>query len=223
MREKQRRHPDASDEVVDLRTLVCSLWDFCNDSKFSSRQPNLAEVVNSCRADMVDNNWDSIANSGPASKTPLGAELIRMVVWQTILFQKKNWKEILQSVAQQLKKKHPGDCSEIDKAVGKHLKKNPVEGFLKRFAYRWLKYLETHQPTDSSWYPHLAVEVAHKVFRLRGKIATFRRYISHTSRSNMLKSIHPVWEFGVGVPRLILPFIFITDWDDRLPLSVLLA
>ena len=60
---------------------------------------------------------------------------------------------------------------------------------LKEKAFEWLQHLEIHPPNGSRWYPNLAVEMAHKAFRLEGELATFRRYLSHPSRKQTLKTL----------------------------------
>ena len=202
----------ARKEVVDLRILVRRLWKCCNDIKISRKQvcnicaPNgrfkensvsssskarndldtrFSKVVNRCRADIVDNNWVSLI---PSSAHSWNFQLKLMIVRDTIL-QKG---VMLHSYAKYLKKQYPNvPPKDIDETVGKLLTKNRAEEVLKAFAYKWLAYLEKHPPTgSSSWYPHLAVEVAHKVFRMKGDPATLKKYLSgDPSRRKKLKTI----------------------------------
>ena len=61
----------------------------------------------------------------------------------------------------------------IEEIVKKYLRKSPEHAILQAKAYAWLKHIEENPPTDAWWFPHKAIEVAHKAFRLSVKLATF--------------------------------------------------
>ena len=113
------------------------------------------------------------------------------VVVQVLSSPRSEQHEILTAAAQQLKQKYtdPDKHARIEFALNGFLKKSPVEAFLTATAYKWLLHLETSRPKYSNWYPDMAVEVAHRVFRLKGKLSTFLRYLDHRSRRKRLKSI----------------------------------
>ena len=101
----------------------------------------------------------------------------------------KGWREILESCAKQLKVLYPPQSSEIDRAIEKYLQKSPAQDFLKAKAYQWLKYLEANPRPASTWFPHHAVEVAFKAFRLKGQLGNFMRFLGHRSRRQHLALI----------------------------------
>ena len=104
-----------------------------------------------------------------------------MLVRQTVL-DDKAWEDVFTSAKTILSKKYPDKSGDIAQTIRKYLDKSPVEEFLKAEAYKWLKFLADNPPDAPSWFPHLTVEVAHKAFRLNGKITTFRKYLGHPSR-----------------------------------------
>ena len=78
----------------------------------------------------------------------------------------------MEFVARQLKGRYKNEkvIGDIDKAIKKYLEKSPAQDFLKAKAYQWLKHLEDHPPTAASWYPHHAIDVALKAFRVNAKM-----------------------------------------------------
>ena len=117
------------------------------------------------------------------ARTKWRGELVKMLVRQTVL-DDKAWEDVFTSAKTILSKKYPDRSGDIAQTILKYLDKSPVEEFLKAEAYKWLKFLADNPPDDApSWFPHLAVEVAHKAFRLNGKITTFRKYLRHPSRA----------------------------------------
>ena len=108
-----------------------------------------------------------------------------------VLASRREHGDILTYAAQQLKEKYrdPDKHTRIEFALHGFLKKSPVEAFLTATAYKWLLHLESCRPAYTKWYPDMAVEVAHRVFRLKGKLSTFLKYLDHRSRRKRLKSI----------------------------------
>ena len=151
---------------------------------------SITDLANDCRK-KIDQNWDGILSTDRVSVSPWKDELKLMIVRDLIVQRKRktDWRRTLQSCTEKLKGKYANKSADIDKFVAKNSKKSPVEHFLKGFAYRWLKYLETHPPSDASWYPKLAVEMAHRVFRLKGRLETLWKYLMDASRIKALKSI----------------------------------
>jgi len=148
----------------------------------------IATGAASCHASIHD--W--LRKEKPTGRKKWRGDLIKMLVRHTVM-KTAEWRDVFKSGAEKLKDKYPHQAAEIDKTVIRYLAKSPVEGFLTAEAYKWLQYLENNRP-QGSWYPRLAVEVAHKVFRLKGKIATFRKYLDYAGRRQTLESI-----FCVGV------------------------
>ena len=144
-------------------------------------------IAAKCRPDII--KWiDTVPTAGRGPALWRG-DLLQMLVRQIVSTSTKDSREMLASAKPILMAKHPDMSSAIEKTINKYLVKSPVEGFLKSKAYQWLKFLSTNPPKDSSWYPHLAVEVAHRAFRLKGKLATLRVYLEHPSRSKQLKLV----------------------------------
>ena len=135
---------------------------------------------------------DSWINTGCSTSMRWRLYLKDCFVQQT-LSTTKTWREILTFSAGQLKGRYKNEkkvMRDIDKLIKKHLdNKSPAQDFLKAKAYQWLKHLEDNPPTAASWYPHHAIEVAHKAFRMKAKMATFKNYISKPTRRKFLKSI----------------------------------
>lgn len=114
-----------------------------------------------------------------------------MVVRELVLH-KGNRRRVLLSAVEKIKKlpKYKHLAKEMDDAVKKYVKQIPVEAFLTTYAYRWLKWHETNGAKESiDWYPDHAIQVAHKLFRLKGALRSFVNYLKHTSRRKALKSI----------------------------------
>ena len=156
-------------------------------SKHQLLTENLFEPVEiiaaKCRPDII--KWIDTAPTAGRGSTSWRGDLLQMLVRQIVSTSTKDARDMLVSAKPILMARHPDMSSTIEKTMDKYLVKSPVEGFLKSKAYQWLKFLSATPP---SWYPHLAVEVAHRAFRLKGKIETLRVYLEHPSRSNQLKS-----------------------------------
>ena len=142
-------------------------------------------IASKCRPDII--KWIDTAPTAGHGSTLWRGDLLQMLVRQIVSTSTKCSREMLVSAKPILMAKHSGMSNVIEKTMDKYFVKSPVEGFLKSKAYQWLKFLSTNPPKDSSWYPHLAVEVAHRAFRLKGKLATLRVYLEHPSRSKQLK------------------------------------
>ena len=166
--------------MVPLHSTTCA-----KTSKVRGKE--LEELARSCRND-IDHKWFDEICCGRGSNE-WREELAKMLVCHTVFRQRKGWQEVLKSGAEKLMADYPDKSIEIEKIKNRYLKKSPLEGFLTAKAYQWLQYLQTHPPKDSAWYPHLAVEVAHKVFRMMGKIVTFQKYLMHPARKRLLDSI----------------------------------
>ena len=144
-------------------------------------------IAAKCRPDII--KWIDTVPTARRGPVLWRRDLLQMLVRQIVSTSTKDSREMLASAKPILMAKHPDMSNVIEKTMDKYLVKSPVEGFLKSKAYQWLKFLSTNPPKDSSWYPHLAVEVAHKAFRLKGKLATLRVYLEHPSRSKQLKLV----------------------------------
>ena len=144
-------------------------------------------VAAKCRPDII--KWIDTAPKAGRGSTLWRGDLLQMLVRQIVSTSTKDSREMLVSAKPILMAKYADMSNVIEKTMDKYLVKSPVEGFLKSKAYQWLKFLSTNPPKDSSWYPHLAVEVAHRAFRLKGKVATLRVYLEHPSRSKQLKLV----------------------------------
>ena len=107
------------------------------------------------------------------------------------LTSKKSWKQIIQDAGKKAKDYYTSevDIEKINEAVQKYLAKSPAQEILKSKAYAWLKYIQKHRPSNAWWFPHYAIEVAHKAFRLGGTMATFKKYLSHAARRKGLSWI----------------------------------
>ena len=147
------------------------------------------KVVETCRDAVIC--WMSTVHQHCSLLQPWRADLTTILVRETLL-KKIGWRALLQQGAKMLKAQYPKYTQAIDSLVKKYMLKSPMQGILVARAYKWLKYLEINKPTNSSWYPHLAVEVAHKVFRLKGNLSTFRKYLSDPHRRKKLQSISPM-------------------------------
>ena len=124
------------------------------------------------------------------AREPWRDDLVDMLVRQTVL-ENEAWRDVFNSAKDTLKQKYPSRSGNIEKDIVKYLNKSPVTEFLKAEAYKWLKSLADNPPDAPSWFPHKAVEVAHKAFRLSSKIKTFKKYLCNPVRLKTLKSIHP--------------------------------
>ena len=127
-------------------------------------------------------------------KTAQWKEYIKDSFVLQVLSAQKSWREMIEYAGKQAKTRNSPKVDilgNIEKAVQKYLKKSPEQDILKAKAYAWLKHIQEYPPTDAWWFPHKAIEVAHKAFCLSGKIKTFKKYLSKPSRRNKLKSIFP--------------------------------
>ena len=122
------------------------------------------------------------------AREPWRDDLVDMLVRQTVL-ENEAWRDVFNSAKDTLKEKYPSRSGNIEKDIVKYLNKSPVTEFLKAEAYKWLKSLADNPPDAPSWFPHKAVEVAHKAFRLNGKIENFKKYLGHSSRLPTLEFI----------------------------------
>ena len=147
----------------------------------------LERFADECRKDIGD--WiHRAAPTGRGSTMVWRGELAKMVVRHTVL-KTGEWREVMLSAEPELQKKYPHLAGDIHHTIKQYLVRSPMEAFLKANAYKWLQYLEHVTPALSKWYPHLAIQVAHKVFRLKGRIDTFRRYLNHPARRRRLPSL----------------------------------
>ena len=158
----------------------------CRDLQVVTEE-QLESFADSCR-DHISNWIDKVSLTGRGHNATWREELIRMVVRHTVS-RTAGWREVFQSAQQLLQQKYPNQANNIENTFKNYLKKSPVGSFLKEKAYQWLQYLQVNHPTTSDWYPHLAVEVAHKVFCLHDRLATFLKYLRHPSRRKTLTSI----------------------------------
>ena len=108
-----------------------------------------------------------------------------------VLLATKQRREILEDAAQQLMETNPDIIDKIRKTINKDLKRSRNEEFLKEHAYKWLQYLQRNPFVTKAyeWYPRDAVKVAHRAFRMRGKLQTFVTYLGNHHRSRRLGSI----------------------------------
>ena len=100
-----------------------------------------------------------------------------------------NWKDILKSAAGKAKNQYPDKSTEIKDKVTKYLEKSPAQEFLKPKAYQWLRYVHNNPELQEVWFPNRAVEVAHLAFRLKGRVETLHKYLSHDMRRKKLRLI----------------------------------
>ena len=103
-------------------------------------------------------------------------ERINFLFTHATLSSGKVWDENMREVGEKVKANYSSDpkiVQSIEKVVKKYLKKSPEHAILQAKAYAWLKHIEENPPTDAWWFPHKAIEVAHKAFRLSVKLATF--------------------------------------------------
>ena len=96
---------------------------------------------------------------------------------------RKCWREDLEEAAQQTILDFGPDFAKwIQLELDKKLKKSPRQDWLQEKAYMWLKSLHS-DGQKYAWYPHHAIEVAHKLFLSdTGKFDTFVKYLSHPAR-----------------------------------------
>ena len=147
----------------------------------------LEELARDCR----DNHkWCDDLYHSRGSNRWWKKQLKHMLVCHTVFHQRRGWQEVLTTGAEKLKADFPDESNTIETFKNKQFTQSTLEKFLTAKAYQWLQHLDAHPPKDSAWYPHLAVEVAHKVFRMIGKLATFQKYLSgHPARKRLLESI----------------------------------
>ena len=100
----------------------------------------------------------------------------------------EKWQTILDNARDRLKELDPGKDKIIDEIVKTSKTKSRREEFLRAKAYQWLKSLVDDPPEwFPQWFPHKAIQVAHTAFCLKGKLESFKNYMSHTSRAELLK------------------------------------
>ena len=98
----------------------------------------------------------------------------------------------MKDVERQLKALYPNPdtISKIEEKIKAHSKKSPREGFLKAKAYDWLKCqfkcMRASNPTAQKGFSHRDVAVAHKIFKMRGNLQTFQKYLDNPSRKGKL-------------------------------------
>ena len=156
-------------------------------------------IATSCRDGMIKRDWVNEVPIGRRANEPWMDDLKNMVVQKISLeakFSHGMWRQMFESVKPTLKKKYPHECSAIEATITKYLRKSPVEEILRSRAYRWLQYCEKRYIVKqqsplgpSGWYPALAVEVAHEVFRCKGKLKTLKKYLRKPARLRNLESI----------------------------------
>ena len=136
------------------------------------------------------------------AREPWRDDLVDMLVRQTVL-ENEAWRDVFNSAKDTLKEKYPSRSGNIEKDIVKYLNKSPVTEFLKAQAYKWLKSLADNPPDAPSWFPHKAVEVAHKAFRLNGKLGTFALFLHKPTKLKFLKAICPHVE-GLSLLLMLL-------------------
>ena len=180
--------PFARNTLLPTRSL--HVVNACRHNNYLQVTNNAIEsIAEGCRRKHIS-EWIHKSSSGKATRKKWHAELVKMLLCQTVL-KNEAWRRVFTSAKDTLKKKYPQLSADIEKDITKYLKKSPVEDFLKAEAYKWLKSLADNPPDAPSWFPHKAVEVAHKAFRLSSKIKTFKKYLCNPVRLKTLKSIHP--------------------------------
>ena len=152
------------------------------------RDDQFEGLVRSCRNDIAQTEWLDKVSRGRSTKA-WREELTKKLVQHTVFHGRLGWREVVESSAKDLKAKYPDKSKNIEKVRKRYLNKCPLEDMSTAKAYQWLQYLETHPPKGSAWYPRSAVEVAHKVFRMEGKLTTFQKYLNKGARKRLLKSI----------------------------------
>ena len=190
--------PFARNTLIPTRSL--HVVNACRHNDYLQVTNNAIEsIAEGCRRKHIS-EWIHKSSSGKATRKKWHAALVKMLMCQTVL-KNEAWRDVFTSAKDTLKKKYPQQSAHIEKDIMKYLKKSPVEDFLKAEAYKWLKSLADNPPDAPSWFPHLAVEVAHKAFRLHGKIGTFALFLRRPARLKFLKDISPHVE---GLPWLII-------------------
>ena len=106
---------------------------------------------------------------------------------QTLSKPGQAWQESLESGAKRLKTKFPDQSTQIADMVKKLSQKSPAQEILKATAYHWLKFIKDYKPPRS--FARNAVKIAHQAFRLNGKLATFEKYLNHSSRKSALAGL----------------------------------
>ena len=180
--------PFARNTLLPTRSL--HVVNACRHNNYLQVTNNAIEsIAEGCRRKHIS-EWIHKSSSGKATRKKWHAALVKMLMCQTVL-QNEAWRDVFTSAKDTLKKKYPQLSADIEKDITKYLKKSPVEDFLKAEAYKWLKSLAENPPAACNWFPHLAVEVAHKAFRLHGKIGTFALFLCRPARLKFLKDISP--------------------------------
>ena len=104
----------------------------------------------------------------------------------------------MQSIQPTLESRYPQKSEEISKTIQKYLIKSPLEDFLKEYAYKWLQHLDNNPPAACGWFPASAVEVAHAAFCLRGKLATFNKFVCKREAKLRRLNIIPIVIAGLS-------------------------
>ena len=186
--------PFARNTLIPTRSL--HVVNACRHNDYLQVTNNAIEsIAEGCRRKHIS-EWIHKPSSGKATRKKWHADLVKMLLCQTVL-KNEAWRRVFTSAKDTLKKKYTQLSADVEKDITKYLKKSPVEEFLRAEAYKWLKSLADNPPEACNWFPHLAVEVAHKVFRLRGNIGTLALYLRTPARFKFLKDICPYVE---GLP-----------------------
>ena len=193
---------------------------FLHHEHFQFASEQLAGIATACRPHIK--LWlKSECSTGPGTKQ-WRRDLQNCFVKQILSSTTHTWRQIMQFAARQIQGRYCYSSrkvlDEIEKAVEKYLKKSPAQEILKPKAYQWLKYLEANPPT-ASWYPRHAIEVAYEAFRLNTKMETFRKYLSHPTRRQFLKSIFPdsCLRFGKLCPICPVYSLFVDILSSPVP------
>ena len=155
-------------------------------------EDQLTVIANNCRRDIsywIENCRSSGRGASTTWRQDFKNTFIRLTRFPREGEKRMAWREALLTIKDQLEATEGIVTKNIEDTVGRYLHKSPEEEWVKAKAYEWLKYLERHPPTAQSWFPHLAIEVTHRAFRLNGKIMSFKRYLCHPSRRKMLSTI----------------------------------
>ena len=148
-------------------------------------------IANCCRDDINCGKGFTLKPTGGTARwrEELTLKTVELVLLRQNTLKIGEWREVLKSAGAFVKDKYPLLSREITETVNQYLRKSPMQEFKRGIAYRWLKYVEKNRPVNVGWYPNLAVDVAHEVFRLQGNVEAFRKYLSKPARRNKLSSL----------------------------------
>ena len=110
--------------------------------------------------------------SDPGRRKALWKDDLKSAAWQTVAKKSPKW---------QLDKTDACMYQCIQQAMNKHMDKSPRQDWLQQKAYLWLKLLHILKCTEI-WYPHHAIEVAHRLFLSDSKLQTWKNYLSNPTR-----------------------------------------